>query len=196
MNVIFSPTFEYIVSLWDGRLIESIDGCQTKVTSHISWKLQVNISELFPTRWKSSFYKNYELVEISLQNPKIGIDHNMLDTALLDGISENWAHCLKKLVIDVRASYRNIRYQFFGRRTEALEWAKFNENCTKCGVQVNFGSTGPLSRWRHDIFCDHYENVSTVHVLLRLVENNSSNDFKVFKVFSPFDCKVSFHRQK
>ena len=60
----------------------------------------------------------------------------MLDTALLDGIAENWAHCLKKLVIDVRASYRNIRYQFFGRRTEALEWDKFNENCTKCGVQV------------------------------------------------------------
>ena len=99
----------------------------------------------------------------------------MLDTSLLDGISENWAHCLKKLVIDVRASYRNIRYQFFGRRTEALEWAKFNENCTKCGVQVNFGSTGPLSRWRHDIFCDHYENVSTVHVLLRLVEKTVKN---------------------
>ena len=95
------------------------------------------------------------------------VDHNMLDTPLLDGITENWSHCLKKFVVDVRASYRNIRYQFFGRRTEALEWAKFNNQCTKCGVLVNFGSTGPLSQWRHDIFCDHYENVSTVQVLLR-----------------------------
>ena len=95
------------------------------------------------------------------------LDHNMLDTELLNGITENWSHCLKRFVIDVRASYRNLRYQFFGRRTEPLEWAMFNRRCTRVDVEVLFGSSGPLSRWRHDIFCDHYENVSTVHVLLR-----------------------------
>ena len=40
----------------------------------------------------------------------------MLDNQLIKGISDHWDHCLKKIIIDVKSSYRNLRFQFFSRR--------------------------------------------------------------------------------
>ena len=55
------------------------------------------------------------------------LDHNMLDNQLIKGISDHGDHCLKKIIIDVKSSYRNLRFQFFSRRadlfrSDALDW--------------------------------------------------------------------------
>ena len=51
----------------------------------------------------------------------------MLDNQLIKGISDHGDHCLKKIIIDVKSSYRNLRFQFFSRRadlfrSDALDW--------------------------------------------------------------------------
>jgi hypothetical protein len=138
------------------------------------------------------FSRIFEIVHLKL-------DHNTIDTKILNSIAENWHHCLKRFDIDIRSSYRNIRFQFFRHRTDifrsdALEWAEFNNKCSKVEVNVYFGAR-PSSRWRPDLFCDHYDNVSTTIVLLSKCKLLNEvvlcrSDFDVFveNVRNEYEC--------
>ena len=145
----------------------------------------------------------------------------MLDNQLIKGISDHWDHCLKKIIIDVKSSYRNLRFQFFSRRvgknliehdtsrlnsildlfrSDALDWTPINDHCKNTKIEVFFGSE-PNSRWRNDLFCDNYDNVSTTVVLLSKCNLIQRLDFKrtdfndfVTNVRRGYDCMSPEYR--
>jgi len=129
----------------------------------------------------------------------------MLDNQLIKGISDHWDHCLKKIIIDVKSSYRNLRFQFFSRRadlfrSDALDWTPINDHCKNTKIEVFFGSE-PNSRWRNDLFCDNYDNVSTTVVLLSKCNLIHRLDFKrtdfndfVTNVRRGYDCMSPEYR--
>lgn len=106
------------------------------------------------------------------------LDHNMLDTQFLNCIAQSWNASLNEFDIDVRSSYRNLRFEFGQRTTRVqLEWSQFNDRCRNTKVNVWFGKQ-PQSQWRHDLFCDHYDNVSTTVVLLSKCRRINRVEFK------------------
>ena len=85
-------------------------------------------------------------------------------------------------------------------RSDALDWTPINDHCKNTKIEVFFGSE-PNSRWRNDLFCDNYDNVSTTVVLLSKCNLIHRLDFKrtdfndfVTNVRRGYDCMSPEYR--
>ena len=85
-------------------------------------------------------------------------------------------------------------------RSDALDWTPINDHCKNTMIEVFFGSE-PNSRWRNDLFCDNYDNVSTTVVLLSKCNLIHRLDFKrtdfndfVANVRRGYDCMSPEYR--
>ena len=86
-------------------------------------------------------HQNHKIIasDCKLFEPHRRLDHNMLDTQFLNCIAQSWSASLREFDIDVRSSYRNLRFEF-GQRTSRvqLEWSQFNDSQGSHHINLRF----------------------------------------------------------